>query len=39
MRPSIDSARMALPANSTALPLPPAVPIRPMHGERNILRR
>ncbi len=30
MRPSIDSAAMASPANSMVLPLPPAVPMRPM---------
>ena len=30
MRPSIDSARIALPANSIAQPVPPAVPMRPM---------
>ena len=30
MRPSIDRSRMALPANSMAWPLPPAVPILPM---------
>ena len=30
MRPSIDSARIALPANSIAWPVPPAVPMRPM---------
>ena len=30
IRPSIDSARIALPANSSAWPLPPAVPILPM---------
>ncbi len=30
MRPSIDSARMASPAYSMTLPVPPAVPISPM---------
>ena len=30
MRPSIDSARIALPPNSIAYPVPPAVPMRPM---------
>ena len=30
MRPSTDSARMALPANSMAWPVPPAVPMMPM---------
>ena len=30
MRPSIDSARIAEPANSIAEPVPPAVPILPM---------
>ena len=30
IRPSIDSARIAVPANSSAWPLPPAVPILPM---------
>jgi len=30
IRPSIDSARTAVPPNSTAWPVPPAVPIRPM---------
>ena len=30
IRPSIDSARIASPANSIAWPVPPAVPMRPM---------
>src|SRR6266480_2829512 len=30
MRPSIESARIVLPANSMAWPVPPAVPMRPM---------
>ncbi len=30
MRPSIESARIALPANSIAWPVPPAVPILPI---------
>ncbi|MNT20872.1 hypothetical protein D3C86_1694020 [compost metagenome] len=30
MRPSTDRSRIALPANSMAWPLPPAVPILPI---------
>ena len=37
MRPSIDSARIALPANSIAWPVPPAVPILPMIGQHDVL--